>query len=265
MIPAGELTAAALDAVEAAIRPGITTLELDAIAEQTIRAGGGAPNFALVPGYSHTVCASVNDEVVHGIPGGRELRAGDLVSIDCGAILDGWNGDSARTFLVPDADGDTADPARVAEATRVSDACRAALWAGVASLARRRHLGEVGADIERAVDAAGDFGILDDYTGHGIGRSMHEEPTLFNYAIRGRGPVIKPGLAICVEPMITGGDKAVQVDDDEWTVRTVDGSVAAHWEHTVLVTRGGVWVSTAHDGGAAGLAPFGLTPVRPQG
>ena len=267
MIPAGELTCAALDAVEAAIRPGITTLELDAIAERTIRQGGGEPNFALVPGYRHTVCASVNDAVVHGIPGDLVLRDGDLVSIDCGALLDGWNGDSARTFLVsgPDAVAEGADPARVAQAVRVSDACRAALWAGVASLARRRHLGEVGADIEAAVDEQGEFGILEEYTGHGIGRQMHEEPALFNYATRGRGAVVKPGLAICVEPMLTGGDNDVTVDDDEWTVRTADGSLAAHWEHTVLVHRGGIWVSTALDGGAAGLAPFGVTPVRPRG
>lgn len=263
MIPAGELTAAALDAVEAAVRPGVTTLDLDAIAERTIRGGGGEPNFALVPGYRHTICASVNDAVVHGIPNDQPLRPGDLVSVDCGALLDGWNGDSARTFLVPAADGGEADTARGDEARRVSDACRAAMWAGVASLARSRHLGDVGADIERAVDAAGAFGILDDYTGHGIGRSMHEHPTLFNYATRGRGPVIKPGLAICVEPMITGGDKAVIVDDDEWTVRTADGSLAAHWEHTVLVGPKGIWVSTAADGGAAGLAAHGVTPARP--
>lgn len=260
MLPAGDLTRAALDAVEAAIEPGITTLELDAIAERVIRDGGGEPNFALVPGYHHTVCASVNDAVVHGIPNDTPLEPGDLVSIDCGALLNGWNGDSARTFLVPGGDAVTVETAR-----RVSDACRAAMWAGVASLASSRHLGQVGADIEAAVDAAGSFGILDDYTGHGIGRSMHEDPTLFNYATRSRGPVIKPGLAICVEPMITAGGKDVTVDDDEWTVRTADGSLAAHWEHTVLVHAGGVWVSTAPDGGAAGLAAHGVTPVRPAG
>ncbi|MGO2111159.1 MAG: M24 family metallopeptidase, partial [Pseudoclavibacter sp.] len=124
-------------------------------------------------------------------------------------------------------------------------------------------LGEVGADIEAAIEAEGDYGILEEYTGHGIGRSMHEEPTLFNYATRSRGPVVKAGLAVCVEPMITGGGSDVTVDDDEWTVRTADGSLAAHWEHTVLVHRDGIWVSTAADGGTAGLAAHGVTPVRP--
>ncbi|GGA63624.1 methionine aminopeptidase [Pseudoclavibacter endophyticus] len=263
MLPAGELTCTALDAVEAAIRPGVTTLELDAVAERTIREGGGEPNFALVPGYRHTICASVGDAVVHGIPNDRPLRAGDVVSVDCGALLDGWNGDSARTLIVPGDVGD--EPAGTAIARRMSEACRIAMWAGIASLARRRHLGEVGADIEAAINAEGDYGILEDYTGHGIGRSMHEEPTLFNIATRSRGPVIKPGLAVCVEPMITAGGSEVTIDDDGWTVRTADGSLAAHWEHTVLVHAGGVWASTAPDGGAAGLAPHGIVPTRPAG
>lgn len=260
MLPAGALTCAALDAVEEAIAPGVTTLALDAVARRTIEDAGGESNFALVPGYRHTVCASVDDAVVHGIPSATPLRAGQLVSIDAGAQLDGWNGDSARTFVVP---GD-ADPAAIAAGRRVSDACRAAMWAGVASLARRRHLGEVGADIEAEVEAQGDFGILEDYTGHGIGRNMHEDPTLYNFAVRGRGPVIKPGLAVCVEPMLTAGSPDVTEDDDGWTVRTRDGSLGAHWEHTVLVHADGIWVSTAADGGAAGLAPHGITPVRPR-
>ena len=264
MLPAGELTCRALDAVEAAIRPGLSTLDLDAIAERTIRDGGGEPNFALVPGYHHTVCASVNDVVVHGMPNDRVLEVGDLVSIDCGALLDGWNGDSARTFLVEGETSDAITPERREAAESLSAACRHAMWTGVAALAKRRHLGEVGADIERDVQAAGPFGILDDYTGHGIGRSMHEEPTVFNYATRGRGPVIKPGLAVCIEPLLTGGGNAVDVDADEWSVRTVDGSLGAHWEHTVLVHGGGIWVSTAPDGGVAGLAPYGVTPTRPQ-
>lgn len=260
MLPAGALTEAALDAVEASIRPGITTAELDRIAEQTIRAGGGEPNFALVPGYRHTVCASVNDEVVHGIPGERVLKPGDLVSIDCGALLGGWNGDSARTFLVPGGDPGGELDARM----RVSEATRGAMWAGIAALARARHLGEVGAAIEEYVSAqSGPLGILDDYTGHGIGASMHEEPPVFNYRTRGRGPVVRAGLALCIEPMLTAGKKAVTVDADGWTVRSVDGSPAAHWEHTVLVHRDGIWVSTAADGGAADLAQYDVTPVRP--
>lgn len=265
MVPAGLLTAAALDAVEAAIRPGVTTLELDAIADRTIRAAGGEPNFALVEGYSHAVCASVNDAVVHGIPDARPLEPGDLLSIDAGAKLDGWNGDSARTFLVPGGDA-----ARAAEARRVSDATRIAMWAGIAALASERHLGGVGAAIEDAVDALAarqgrPLGILEDYAGHGIGRDMHEDPEVLNYRVRGRGAVIKPGLCVCIEPMITGGDAAVGEDADGWTVRTQDGSFGAHWEHTVLIHADGIWVSTSRDGGAEGLRAHGIEPVLPAG
>lgn len=264
MVPAGVLTARALDAVEAAVRPGVSTLDLDAIAEQTIRAAGGVPNFQLVEGYSHTVCASVNDAVVHGIPDDRPLEAGDVVSIDCGALLDGWNGDSARTFIVP---GEVSKPdaqAWLAEANRVSDATRAAMWAGIASVAKARHLNDVGGAIEDAIEEQpGPLGNLEQYTGHGIGRDMHEEPTVFSYRVRRRGPVVKAGLAICIEPMLTGGSGDVVVDSDGWTVRSADGTVAAHWEHTVLRHAGGIWVSTAEDGGAAGLATFGVVPVRP--
>ncbi len=262
MVPAGLLTAAALDAVEAAICPGISTLELDAIAEKIIRDGGGVPSFQLVPGYSHTVCASVNDAVVHGIPNSVPLEPGDVVSIDCGAKLNGWNGDSARTFIVP---GDPARPNAsewLAEANRVSDATRAAMWAGIAAFASARHLNDVGTAIEAAVDEQpGPLGNLESYTGHGIGRDMHEEPTVFNYRVRRRGPVVRAGLAICIEPMLTGGSPDVTVDDDGWTVRSADGTVAAHWEHTVVRHAGGLWVTTAADGGAAGLANHGVKPV----
>lgn len=260
MVPAGLLTASALDAVAAAIEPGVTTLELDAIAERTIRAGGGEPNFALVPGYRHTICASVNDAVVHGMPNDVPLKPGDLVSIDCGALLGGWNGDSARTFLVPGGE----DAARNAVAAELSRVTEGAMWRGLAAVATSRHLHAVGEAIEDWIDEQGDYGILDDYTGHGIGRDMHEDPTVYNYRVRGRGPVIKPGLALAIEPLVTAGSNEVKTDADEWTVRTVDGSLGAHWEHTILVHARGVWVSTAVDGGAAGLAPHGVTPVDPR-
>lgn len=264
MLPAGELTAEALDAVGEAIRPGISTLELDAIAERTIREGGGEPNFQLVEGYSHTVCASVNDAIVHGIPDAAPLAAGDVVSIDCGAQLHGWNGDSARTWIVPgEPDREDAE-AWLAEARRVSDATRASMWAGIAAVASARHLNEIGTAIEHETEShEGPLGILENYTGHGIGRSMHEEPTVFNYRVRRRGPVVKPGLAICIEPMLTGGGAETVTDDDEWTVRSADGSLAAHWEHTVIRHRDGIWVTTAADGGAEGLARFGVVPVPP--
>lgn len=257
MVRPGQITAEALDAVRSAVRVGVTTLELDAIAEAVIRAAGAEPNFMLVPGYHHTVCTSVNDEVVHGIPSGRVLTAGDIVSIDCGAQYEGWNGDSAITIVLPD----PTNAELVAQRENLSRVTEQSLWAGIASLADARHLNQVGEAIEDYVDEQGEFGILEDYVGHGIGRSMHEEPPVFNYRVRGKGPTIKPGLVVAIEPMVTlGGIDTVTLDDD-WTVATADGSSAAHWEHSVAVHADGIWVLTAHDGGAAGLAPFGVRPV----
>ncbi|KQO82061.1 methionine aminopeptidase [Frigoribacterium sp. Leaf263] len=257
MIRPGLLTAESLDAVAAAIRPGVSTLELDAIAEKVIRDGGGVPNFMLVPGYSHTVCASVNDEVVHGIPGERVLRAGDIVSIDSGAEVDGWNGDSARTFVLDAADATEVD----FERRRLNRVTEEALWHGIAALATARRLDEVGGAIEDHVESQGVFGIIEDYTGHGIGRSMHEDPPVFNYRVSGRSPVVKPGLVVAIEPMITLGTIDTVTQADDWTVSTTDGSDAAHWEHSVAVHDGGIWVLTAADGGASGLAPLGIRPV----
>ena len=257
MVQPGLITAAALRAVRDAIRPGITTLELDAIAEASIRAAGAAPNFMLEPGYRHTICASVNDDVVHGIPGARVLAPGDIVSIDCGAELGGWNGDAAFTAVVPDA----SRPAVVRERQNLSSVTEQSLWAGIAALSRARHLNEVGAAIEDYVGGHGTFGILEDYIGHGIGRSMHEDPPVFNYRVRGRGPAVKPGLVVAIEPMVTLGGIDTRTREDDWTVTTADGTMAAHWEHSVAVHNYGMWVLTAEDGGAAGLAPFGVTPT----
>lgn len=257
MVAPGLLTAASLAAVRDAIRPGVTTLELDAIAEKVIRDGGGEPNFALVPGYRHTLCTSVNDEVVHGIPGDRVLRAGDIVSIDSGALLDGFNGDSAITVVIPDA----TRPAVVAERERLSEVTRQSLWHGIAALASAKHLVEVGGAIEDYVRSQGAYGILEEYVGHGIGREMHEAPTVFNYRTRDRGAAVKPGLCLAIEPMVTAGTIDTDILEDEWTVATADGSMAAHWEHSVAVHRDGIWVLTAPDGGAAELAPLGVTPV----
>lgn len=253
---AGLLTQRALDAVRAAIKPGVTTLELDQIAEQTIRNGGGIPNFQLVPGYYHTICASVNSEVVHGIPTNRVLEAGDLVSIDCGAEVDGWNGDSAFSMVVPGR-----DDAQTKERQLLSDVCEGSLWAGIAALAKAKRLNEVGVEIEKYILERGNFGILEQYVGHGIGRSMHEDPAVFNYRVRDLGPKVEPGLCVAIEPMITAGNQRTQVLSDEWTVATKDGSDGAHWEHSVAVHAKGIWVLTALDGGVDGLKPFGVTPV----
>jgi methionyl aminopeptidase len=257
MVEPGLITAAALDAVRAAIRPGITTLELDAIAEKVIRDAGAEPNFMLVPGYRHTICASVNEEVVHGIPGARVIQPGDLVSIDCGAQLAGWNGDSAFSVVVPD----PSRPELVAERQRLSDVTEQSLWRGVAALASVKRLNQVGAGIEQYIESQGEFGIIEDYTGHGIGRSMHEDPPVFNYRVREKGPEVKVGLAVAIEPMLTSGTIDTVTLADDWTVATVDGTMAAHWEHSVAVHADGIWVLTAPDGGAAALAPLGVTPV----
>ena len=257
MVRPGVVTAAALAAVRAAIRPGITTLELDAIAERTIRVAGGLPNFMKEPGYHHTVCVSVNDEIVHGVPGDRVLQPGDLVSVDCGAEIDGWNGDAAFSVVVPD----PTRPDLVAARRKLADTTEHALWAGIAELSRVSRLNQIGAAIEDAVDSRGSFGIVEDYVGHGIGRSMHEDPPVFNFRVRSSGPAVKPGLVVAIEPMITRGGVDSHVLPDGWTVATTDGSDAAHWEHSVAVHVDGLWVLTADDGGAAGLAPFAVVPV----
>jgi methionyl aminopeptidase len=254
---AGLLTAKALAMVKAAIKPGVTTLELDQIAEKTIRAGGGVPNFQLVPGYSHTVCASINSTVVHGIPSKRALEAGDLISIDCGAEIDGWNGDSAFSIVVP---GSTSELAL--ERQRLSDVCEGSLWAGIAALATAKKLNEVGVAVQDYVQSRGSYGILEQYVGHGIGRSMHEDPAVFNYRVRDAGPKVQSGLCIAIEPMITSGDQATFVEADDWGVATSDNSDGAHWEHSVALHDGGIWVLTSVDGGAEGLKPFGIVPVR---
>jgi len=259
MLAPGLATAASLVAAREAMQVGVTTLELDAAAEAAIVALGGKPNFKLEQGYFHTVCASVNDDVVHGIPNGRRLGAGDIVSIDSGAIIDGWNGDAAFTFVLPD----PTRPEVVAEREELSRVTEQSLWHGIARLAEARHLNEVGEAIEDYIESQGTYGILTDYVGHGIGKSMHEAPPVFNYRVRQKGPDVKPGLVVAIEPMVVLGDIETYTRDDDWTVATSDGKAAAHWEHSVAVHKDGIWVLTAEDGGAAGLAQFNITPVRP--
>ncbi|SFI56333.1 MULTISPECIES: type I methionyl aminopeptidase [Microbacterium] len=259
MVEPGLITAAALDAVRALIAPGVTTGELDAAAADVIRSRGAESNFQLVRGYRHTTCISVNAEVVHGIPGERVLEPGDIVSIDCGAQYQGWNGDSAITVVVPD----PARPELVAARQRLSDVTETSLWAGIAALASAKRVGEIGDAVQTSIESSGEsYGILRDYVGHGIGRRMHEGPTVFNYRVADLGPEVRPGLCLAIEPMVTGGSDETFVEDDDWTVTTVDGSDGSHWEHSVAVHDGGIWVLTAPDGGAAGLAPFGVVPAR---
>ncbi|MDQ0615570.1 methionyl aminopeptidase [Microbacterium sp. W4I4] len=264
MVQPGLITAAALDAVRPLVRAGVTTAELDAAADRLIMQRGAESNFKLVRGYRHTTCISVNEQVVHGIPGALVLQPGDIVSVDCGAQYQGWNGDSAVTFVVPDDER----PELVARRTELSRVTEGSMWAGIAAMATATHIGDLGAAIEGYIEGQGPsavsgetYGILREYVGHGIGRKMHEAPSVFNYRTPDAGAEIRPGLVLAIEPMVTAGGDATFIEDDDWTVTTVDGTDGSHWEHSVARHDGGIWVLTAADGGAAGLAPFGITPV----
>jgi methionyl aminopeptidase len=248
---AGLLTGQTLEVLRAAVRPGVTTGELDALAEDNIRSHGGIPSFK---GYSHppfpaSICASVNDEVVHGIPGDRRLADGDVISIDCGAIVDGWHGDAAITVAV----GHVADD--VAELMRVTES---ALWAGIAAARLGGRVTDISHAVETSVRSAGAYGILEDYVGHGIGTAMHQAPNVPNFGRAGRGEKLVTGLALAVEPMVTLGTKETDILDDDWTVVTADGSMSAHFEHTFTLTPNGAWVLTAIDGGEAQLGALGV-------
>lgn len=248
MRQAGLVVATALKAISDAAAPGITTGELDAIARDVLADNNATSSFlgykahGAVP-YPGVICASVNDEVVHGIPGDRVLREGDLLSVDFGAIVDGWNGDAAVTVLI----GDVAPELR-----RLSEITEASLWAGLAQARVGAHLTDISHAIETSIVESGDqagieYGIVAEYGGHGIGSRMHMEPHILNYGAPGRGPVLRAGMALAIEPMVVLGDPEVMLLDDAWTVSSVDGSPAAHWEHTVAVTEDGPWVLTALD------------------
>jgi len=259
MRKAGLITAKALEAVKNACVAGVSTLELDRIANETIESFGAHSNFQLVAGYNHTICASVNHEVVHGIPAeARILQAGDILSVDCGAEIDGWNGDSAITIVVPNADGSLPETDKVKARLELSRVTEGSLWAGIAALAKAERLGEVGAAVEDYIEAQGRYGILEDYVGHGIGRSMHEEPPVYNFRTDLLGPKVTPGLAVAIEPMVTAGSNKTKVLADGWTVVSKDSSDASHWEHSVAVTESGVWVLTSPDGGKARLEALGV-------
>jgi methionyl aminopeptidase len=247
---AGRLVGETLELLRGAVAPGVTTAELDALAEENIRSHGGVPSFLGYHGFTGTICASVNDEVVHGIPGARVLEAGDLISIDCGAIVDGWHGDAAITVGVGEI-----TPAEQAMVQAAEDS----MYAGIAAAKVGGRLTDISAAVEAAIEASGDYGIVEDYGGHGIGTEMHMEPHLLNYGRPGKGPDLVVGMALAIEPMITLGDAATRVLADDWTVVATDGSRAAHVEHTFALTPDGPWVLTALDGGAAGLAPHGIT------
>lgn len=249
---AGLLVGETLELLRDAAVPGVSTGELDRLAESNIRDHGGVPSFQ---GYGHppfpgSICASVNDEVVHGIPGARVLSDGDVVSIDCGAIVEGWHGDAALTVAVGEVDPATLELMRVTEES---------LWRGIAAARLGGRVSDISHAVESHVRSQGDYGILEDYTGHGIGSEMHMPPNVPNHGRAGRGPTLVEGLALAVEPMVTAGTKETVVLDDDWTVATSDGSMSAHFEHTFTLTTEGAWVLTAVDGGAAGLAALGVS------
>jgi methionyl aminopeptidase len=241
MATAGALVARALAAVSAAVRAGVTTGELDELAEQVIRDGKGIPSFLGYHGYPATICASVNEQIVHGIPSNAQVLAeGDLLSVDCGAIVDGWHGDAAVTLVIG-----AAAPADLA----LSAACKEALDAGIAAVRVGARLTDISHAVQSAAEAAArrdgvDYGIVREYGGHGIGTSMHMDPFLPNHGPPGQGPRLVPGMALAVEPMLTAGDPETRELDDGWTVVTADGSRAAHWEHTVAVTDAGPRILT---------------------
>ncbi|MDI6713142.1 MAG: type I methionyl aminopeptidase [Anaerosomatales bacterium] len=234
MREAGRITASALRVVGEAVVPGVTTAQLDEIAAEHIRKEGGKPAFLGYRGFPATLCVSVNDEVVHGIPGKRRLREGDIVSVDCGVVVDGYYGDAAMTFPV----GQVSDEAR-----RLMDVTRDALDAAIARCRPGMRLGDVGNAVQTVVERAG-FSVVREYVGHGIGRSMHEEPQVPNFGRAGTGVTLKPGTVLAIEPMVNAGGYAVRSLDDGWTVVTADGSLSAHFEHTVAITEDGPSILT---------------------
>jgi methionyl aminopeptidase len=248
---AGLLVGETLELLREAAKPGVTTGDLDALAEKHIRSQGGVPSFLDYgyPPFPATICASVNDEVVHGIPGPRELADGDVISIDCGAIVEGWHGDAAITVAV----GDVSD-----DVLRLMEVTEEALWAGMAAARLWGRVSDISHAVESSVRARGDYGILEDYVGHGIGSEMHMPPNVPNVGRPGRGPKLVKGLALAVEPMVTLGGNETDVLADDWTVVTADGSRAAHFEHTFTLTSDGAWVLTALDGGRERLAALGV-------
>jgi len=230
----GRLLATTLRAVAKMVVPGIRTKELDAESEKLIRSGGGEPSFLGYQGYPATLCVSVNDEVVHGIPGERELRDGDLVTLDLGVIIDGWYTDAAITVPVG-----KISP----EAKKLMDVTKHSLDIAVKAAVVGGRVGDIGAAVQSIIDPTG-YGIVRELCGHGVGRAVHEEPQIPNYGRAGSGPILRAGMVIAIEPMITAKSPLVHTKDDGWTVATNDSSIAAHYEHTLVVTEKGPLVVT---------------------
>ncbi|MBC7255318.1 MAG: type I methionyl aminopeptidase [Chloroflexi bacterium] len=242
MREAGRINALVLEAVQRAARPGVMTLDLDRLATRIIRAHGGEPAFLNypsptpgVPPYPATLNISLDDELVHGIPSRRRLRAGQIVSIDCGTRYQAYIGDSAITFAV----GEVSP-----EAKRLIEVTREALWRGIAACRAGNRVGDISAAIQTWVESQG-FSVVREYVGHGVGRDLHEDPEIRNWGTPGTGPILRPGMTLALEPMVTIGPPLLYVKEDGWTVATVDGGLCAHFEHTVLITEGEPEILTA--------------------
>jgi methionyl aminopeptidase len=250
---AGLVVARTLRVLQEAVKPGISTADLDALAAREIRGAGATPSFLNYHGYPGVICTSPNEVIVHGIPGpDTVLGEGDIISIDCGAIVDGWHGDAAITVGV----GEISP-----ELTRLLEVCETALWQGLAQVRAGNRLTDVSHAVEASVRGAGPYGIIEEYVGHGIGSAMHMDPPVPNYGRPGRGPKLREGMALAVEPMIVLGQPETAVLEDDWTVVSVDGSYAAHFEHTAAITPDGPWITTAEDGGEAGFAAIGQAAI----
>jgi methionyl aminopeptidase len=255
MREAGLVVARTLELLRGEVKDGVTTARLDALAEDSIRSQGAIPSFKGyggghgAPAFPGVICASVNNEIVHGIPGDHVVRDGDVISVDCGAIYEGWHGDSAITVPCGEI-----DPA-VTELLRVTEE---SMWQGIAAIQPGERLNNIGRAIQAYVRKQGLYGIVEGYGGHGIGSHMHMDPMIFNHRTIDRGPRMQVGMALAIEPMLTLGHKQTAELSDGWTVVTKDGSTAAHFEHTVAITEQGLWVTTAFDGGQERLSALGL-------
>jgi len=247
---AGLVVAETLDLIRVAIKPGVTTNQLNQIAVENLAKNKAKPNFLNYHGYPAVICASVNDEIVHGIPNDRPIADGDVVSIDFGAIVEGWHGDSAFSIIAG-----TIDP----EDQKLLDTCEASMWAGIAAGKVGGKLTDISYAIEKLIHEQGHYGILREYGGHGIGTEMHQEPHVLNFGAAGMGPELKIGMALAIEPMITRGSAKTKVLSDDWTVVSQDGSRGAHFEHSfAFAPDGKPFVLTAIDGGKSELAAFGV-------
>jgi methionyl aminopeptidase len=246
MAAAGRVVADTIALIGENLRPGVTTAELDELADDYIRSHGGISSFKGYRGYPAAICTSPNDMVVHGIPNGRLMSDGDILSVDVGVILDGFVADSAYTFGVGEISS---------KAERLLEGCQASLSAGIAQCRAGNRLSDVGHAIQVATEEAG-FSVVRSLVGHGIGRAMHEDPQIPNYGPPGRGPELQPGMTFAIEPMINAGGPDVFLHDDEWSISTIDGSLSAHFEHTVAITENGPQIlTTTHNPAESLLLP----------